>query len=105
MADAVSKYAIKFFTGAYKRRDGKDGKKNCCNSRYVSVNGKRFVINYEALFNDLQKDGQTFGLSDLQKRTGLPYYSMQGIVDTMSIQYPIYSPSYGEYAILQDASP
>nr|DAN07772.1 MAG TPA: hypothetical protein [Caudoviricetes sp.] len=30
---------------------------------------------------------------------------MQGIVDTMSIQYPIYSPSYGEYAILQDSSP
>ena len=76
-------------------------KKNCCNSRYVRVNGKRFVINYEALFNDLKKDGRTFGLSDLQKRTGLPYYSIQGIVDTMSIQFPIYSPSYGIYAILQ----
>ena len=88
-----------------KKQNGERQKKNCCNSRYVRVNGKRFVINYEALFNDLQKDGQRFGLSDLQKRTGLPYYSMQGIVDTMSIQYPIYSPSYGEYAILQDSSP
>lgn len=42
-----------------------------------------------------------FGLSDLQKRTGLPYHSMQGIIDTMSIRYPIYSPSYGVYAVLQ----
>ena len=98
--------AVPFFARTYKRRTkrnktGTGGKKNYCNSRYVSVNGKRFVINYETLFNDLKKDGRTFGLSDLQKRTGLPYYSIQGIVDTMSIQYPIYSPSYGEYAILQ----
>ena len=95
-----------FFTGTRKRRaernrTGTDRKKNYCNSRYVSVNGKRFVINYETLFNDLKKDGRTFGLSDLQTRTGLPYYSIQGLVDTMSIQFPIYSPSYGEYAILQ----
>lgn len=59
------------------------------------------MINYEVLFNDLRKDGMPFGLSDLQRLTGLPYYSMQGLIDTMSIQYPIYSPSYGVYAILQ----
>ena len=98
--------AVPFLERAHKyrterNRTERDRKKNCCNSRYVSVNGKRFVINYEALFHDLKKDGRTFGLSDLQKRTGLPYYSIQGLVDTMSIQYPIYSPSYGEYAILQ----
>ena len=106
MADAVSECTVSFFTKASiysaERDSARAGrKKNCCNSRYVRVSGKRFVIDYEALFDDLKKDGGTFGLSDLQKRTGLPYYSIQGIVDTMSIQYPIYSPSYGVYAVLQ----
>lgn len=61
----------------------------------------RTVYDYESIYNYIR--GKDFFTSkDIRAFTGAGEGSIQGIITTLSLTYPIYEKGYGKYALLKD---
>lgn len=72
----------------------KDGRSNC------RLDG-RTVYDYESIYNYIRSK-DFFTSKDIRAFTGAGEGSVQGIITTLSLTYPIYEKGYGKYALLKD---
>lgn len=80
-------------------------KKTKTEKKYVTFKGGRpdgrTVYDYEAIYEYI-KDKDFFTSKDIRAFTGAGEGSVQGILTTLSLTYPIYEKGYGKYALLKD---
>lgn len=80
-------------------------KKTKMEKKYVTFKGGRpdgrTVYDYESIYNYIR--GKDFFTSkDIRAFTGAGEGSVQGILTTLSLTYPIYEKGHGKYALLKD---
>lgn len=68
------------------------------NNKYVFYKNGRARYNYEALYEEFKKREYMTPL-EIKELTGVN--SVQEIITTMSLLYPIYEAGYGKYALLK----
>lgn len=61
----------------------------------------RTVYDYEAIYEYI-REKDFFTPNDIRTFTGATESSVQGIITTLSLTYPIYEKGYGKYALLKD---
>lgn len=61
----------------------------------------RTVYDYESIYEYI-RGKESFTSKDLRAFTGAGEGSVQGIITTLSLTYPIYEKGYGKYALLKD---
>lgn len=69
-------------------------------NKYVRLKNGIASYNYEAIYEAI-RGKEYFTPNDLKTITGVHEKSLQGIITSLSLTYPIYEVSYGKYAVLK----
>lgn len=64
------------------------------------VKKKKKFVDYDVLFDALKKGPLMF--CDIERLAGVPHSSVQQVITTLSIKYPVWSPERGVYKLMTD---